>query len=265
MRIAQLSDLHLVPPPGRLYGRVDTAAALATALARLIALDPLPDLLLFSGDLVDRGDPEDYAYLARCLAPLPFPYRLMPGNHDCREALMAAFPAQDWVRPRCHQRVDTPTGVLLLLDTVVPGEEGGRVDQESLAWLEAACPAEGRVLLFMHHPPFAIGIPGMDAIACRGSELLAHWLERHPNVEAVLCGHVHRSVSTTFAGRPALTAPSPAHQIALDFTAAPEDLAYTLEPGGFLLHLWQPGTPLLTHLVPCQAAAVQRYADLEGQ
>ena len=48
------------------------------------------------------------------------------------------------------------------------------------------------------------------------------------------------------------------------FSSAPEDLAYTLEPGGFLLHLWLPGTPLLTHLVPCQAAPVQRYADLEG-
>ena len=105
MRIAQLSDLHLVPPPGRLYGRVDTAAALATAVARLLALRPLPDLLLLSGDLVDQGRPEDYAYLARCLAPLPFPYRLMPGNHDSREALMAAFPAQDWARPRCHQRI----------------------------------------------------------------------------------------------------------------------------------------------------------------
>ena len=138
MRIAQLSDLHLVPPPGRLYGRVDTAAALATALARLLALRPLPDLLLFSGDLADQGSAEDYAYLARCLAPLPFPYRLMPGNHDSREALMAAFPAQDWARPRCHQRVETATGTLLLLDTVVPGEEGGQVDQESLAWLESA-------------------------------------------------------------------------------------------------------------------------------
>lgn len=264
MLLAQLSDLHLVPPPGHLYGRVDTAGALALALERIAALAPPPDLLLLSGDLVDRGQPEEYAYLARRLAPLPFPYRLMPGNHDCREALVAAFPHQDWVAlPRCHQRLTNAVGTLLLLDTLVPGEEYGAVDDAALAWLEGACPRDGRVLLFMHHPPFPIGIPGMDAIACRNAPALAAWLSHHPNVEALLCGHVHRCVSTTFAGRPAMTAPSPAHQIALDFTGPPEDLAYTLEPGGFLLHLWQPGAPLLTHLVPCQSAPVQRYADLE--
>jgi len=262
VRIAQLSDLHLVPPPGRLYGRVDTAAALVTALERLTGLEPRPDLLVISGDLVDRGTPEDYACLADLLARLPFPYHLMPGNHDRREALMAAFPGQAWARPRCHQRVQTGAGELLLLDTLVAGEEWGLVDESALAWLESACPARERALLFMHHPPFLVGMPGMDAIACRGAPALEAWLQNHPQVEAVLCGHVHRHVATAFAGRPAQTAPSPAHQIALDLAGHPHDLAYTLEPGGFLLHLWEPGRPLVSHYVPCAPAPVQRYREL---
>lgn len=260
MRIVQLSDLHLQAPPALLYGRLDTAAYLAAALARITTL--APDLLLLSGDLVDRGSAGEYAYLAQCLAPLPCPVALLPGNHDQRENLRAAFPTQPWAATACHQRRETPVGTLLLLDTLVPGQEYGMVDQAALDWLDGACPAAGRVLLALHQPPFPIGIPGMDAIACRGADLLEAWLGRHPNVEAVLCGHVHRSVCTTFAGRPALTAPSPAHQIALALTGDPADLAYTLEPGAFLLHLWLPGRPLVSHYVPCAPAPVQRYADL---
>lgn len=265
MRIVQLSDLHLQPPGQRLYGQVDTAACLEAALARIATL--APDLLLISGDLSDRGSDAEYAYLAQALAPLSCPVALMPGNHDRREALRAAFPAQGWAgegEAPCHRRLDVASGTLLLLDTVVPGQEHGQVDDAALDWLEAACPTRARTLLVMHHPPFSIGVAGMDAIACRGAAALNAWLVRRPNVEAVLCGHVHRFVATSFAGRPALTAPSPAHQIALDLDGPAADLAFTLEPGAFLLHLWAPGSPLTTHCVPCATAPAYRYAALGG-
>ncbi|GBG02219.1 hypothetical protein AZSI13_15460 [Azospira sp. I13] len=262
MYIAQLSDLHYVPPPGLLYGRVDTAAALETALARLAALQPRPDLLLISGDLVDRGSPAEYRSLAAQLATTGIPLALLPGNHDHRQHLQAAFPDQAWSGPRCHQRRELTGGTLLLLDSLVPGHEYGEITPDTLAWLDASCPTDRRVLLALHHPPFPVGIPGMDAINCRGAALLESWLNRHPQVEAVLCGHVHRFISTRFADRPALTAPSPAHQIALDLQGPPGDLAYTLEPGGLLLHLWAPGRSLISHYLPCTPAPVQRYRDL---
>jgi 3',5'-cyclic AMP phosphodiesterase CpdA len=110
-------------------------------------------------------------------------------------------------------------------------------------------------LLALHHPPFTVGIAGMDAIRCRGEDRLAGWLARHDGVEALLCGHVHRFVSTTFADRPAITAPSPAHQIALQ----DGPLAYTLEGGGYLLHEWLPGERLLSHYVPAQVGPTQVY------
>ena len=53
----------------------------------------------------------------------------------------------------------------------------------------------------------------------------------------MLCGHVHRCIMAQVAGRPAMTAPSTAHQINLDLRAEAA-LAFRLEPPGFLLHLW---------------------------
>lgn len=259
MLIAQLSDLHLVAPGARLYGHVDTAAALASAIARVNSLAPRPDLVVFSGDLVNHGRSEEYAHLRAQLAGLACPYGLMPGNHDERAALHAAFPEQAFAgAPLLCQRVDLGELSLLLLDTVIAGAEGGEVGAAQLAWLDAACPPARPAMLFLHHPPFATGIAGMDAIGLAGSERLAGWLERHRNVRALAAGHVHRSVFSLFAGIPVLIAPSPAHQIALDLAAGPSDLAYTLEPGGFLLHRWD-GHCITSHVVPVAAAAVHRY------
>ena len=296
--VAQLSDTHIVVPGRLLYRQIDTAAALRAAVARILALRPLPDCVVLSGDLVDRGRADEYAQLTALLAPLPMPVYPLPGNHDSRRALHAAFAgravdanddglagdARDagdvndaWRTGSANEaglageaaaddallnrRIDLGPLSLLLLDTLVPGEEGGEFGAAHLAWLEAACPAAGPVLLFMHHPPFPTGIAGMDALACRGGERLAAWLARHANVVALACGHVHRAVFTRFAGIPAMIAPGPAHQIALDLGGDAAALAWTPEPGGFLLHRWD-GEALVTHVVPVASAASVRYAVL---
>lgn len=260
--IAQLSDLHLTLPGRLLYGRIDTVGALRAAIARLLGLQPVPDLLVLSGDLVDEGSAAEYDFLRESLAPLPMPWALMPGNHDERTALRAAFPEQPWQGAElCCQRRDTAAGTLLLVDTVVPGESGGAIGDAQLAWLDSACPATGATLLFLHHPPFAVGIAGLDAIACRGGDRLAAWIARHPNVEALYCGHVHRPIVTAFAGRPAVCAPSPAHQIVLDLGGAADELAWTLEPGAMLLHDWRQGPVPVTHVVPVASVPGRRYAD----
>ena len=246
MRIIQLSDLHLGGEP--LYGLVDTLAAFDRVLHRLRVSEP-PDLLLITGDLVAHGDRDEYRLLRDRLDSLSLRYALLPGNHDDRAALRAVFGDQAWSGGSlCCQRIDVGDGTLLLLDTVVPGEEWGEVAAAQLDWLEDACPESRPVLLAQHQPPFAVGIAGMDAIRCRGEQLLAQWLASHAAVEAVLCGHVHRFVSTSFAGRPAIIAPSPAQQVALQ----DGPLAFSREPGGYLCHDWLPGERLLTHYLPAE-------------
>lgn len=263
--IAQLSDPHLVAPGKLLAREIDTGAMFAAAIARVAGLRPVPDLVVLSGDLVNRGRSDEYARLRELLAPLDIPWLLMPGNHDDRDALRAAFPEQDFAGgPLCCTARQVGDLQILCLDTVIAGEEGGEIGNAQIAWLDAACPAmsagsESPTLLFLHHPPFATGIAGMDAIACRGGNRLAAWLATRPQVRALACGHVHRAVVTQFAGRPAMTAPSVAHQIVCDLSGDAGALAWCREPPGFLLHRWADGA-LVSHVVPVAEAAAQRYA-----
>lgn len=255
MLIAQISDLHVMAPGKLAYGRVDTAAYLEQAVETLLALDPLPDLVVATGDLADGGAPAPYAELRRLLAPLPMPVYLLPGNHDERAALRAAFPEADYLRRDpdfLHYDVDLGGLRLIALDSLVPGAVHGALCPRRLAWLEARLgeAPETPVLLCLHHPPFRSGIAHMDAHGLReGGEALAALVARHPRVERVLCGHLHRSIQARWAGTLAVTAPSTAHQLGLDLRPG-AGLSLHLEPPGLLLHHWTEGQGLVTHLLP---------------
>src|SRR5215207_9222232 len=159
MIIAQLSDPHIVAPGALLYGRVDTADMLRRAVAEVNGLEPRPDVVVLTGDLVDQGSTEEYDHLRHLLAPLGMPVFVIPGNHDARDPLRAAFggdgylPADGFLQ---YVAEDYPIR-LVALDTLIPGKGGGELCGERLAWLDktlAAAPARPTVVV-MHHPPFA--------------------------------------------------------------------------------------------------------------
>src|SRR5665647_573055 len=172
--IAQISDLHIKPPGALAYGRVDTAAALARCVAALNAFRPKPDFVVISGDLADTPTAEEYQYLKRLLAPLELPFAGIPGNHDSRELMRAAFPSAAYAFPSgpLNQRIEIGGLDLVLLDSSVPGKPHGELDTPTVQWLDAtlASSPDRPALVFLHHPPFKAGIwhsPQCSRTRCR--------------------------------------------------------------------------------------------------
>src|SRR5262249_31314915 len=152
------------------YGKIDSAAGLRRAIDLINRLDPAPDLVLATGDLTDTGKPGDYAALRDILSALEKPCYLIPGNHDSRRDLRRAFPAQPFPPDGdfLHYAIEDFALRILMLDTLVPGTDGGALCTKRLAWLEAQLVAGNRrpTLIAMHHPPVAIGIGELDATNC---------------------------------------------------------------------------------------------------
>jgi 3',5'-cyclic AMP phosphodiesterase CpdA len=249
--VCQISDLH-IKLPGRLsYRQVNCAAMLERCVQEILRLRQRPDLVIATGDLVDFGRPEEYAHLRQLLAPLPMPVYLIPGNHDERAALREAFPDHPYLRqwqPFVQYAIEDWPVRIVALDTLIPGQGGGELCEERLAWLERTLAAQPDkpTLVIMHHPPFQTLIGHMDKQGLRGSDGLARLIARHAQVERVLCGHIHRPIQVRFGGTLASTCPSPAHQVALDL--APDAAsAFTMEPPGFQLHAWRKGLGVVSH------------------
>jgi 3',5'-cyclic-AMP phosphodiesterase len=250
IQIAQISDIHLRKQGELVEGRIDTAAFLAVCVDRINNLPARAQLVVASGDLADTGSMDEYLHLKNLLDKLAVPYVVMPGNHDTREGMRTAFgetaalPAA--AANHLQYLVELPGLNLICLDTLDEGKEGGWLCIDRLDWLHDTLSAyKTPCLIFLHHPPFDCGIAGMDKIKLANPQALMDVLSDHSHVIGLSCGHVHRTVFTRWGDLPACICPSPAHQIHLD--ARPDaSLAWTLEPGGFLLHQWD-GKNLVTH------------------
>ncbi|MGH6929640.1 MAG: phosphodiesterase, partial [Dongiaceae bacterium] len=252
MLLAQISDLHIVAPGRQVYDRIDTPGFLARAVAHLNALDPRPDFVWITGDLVDRGSPPEYENLRALLQPLQIPWALMPGNHDDRGNLRQAFVDQPYMPPAgefLQYVIDDLPLRLIALDTLIPGESGGRLCQARLDWL--ADRLEERpdrpTIVAMHHPPFATGLTEMDAINCDNSAALGVLVAQHPQIERIVCGHVHRPMVIRWNGTVVTTAPATAHQVTLDLKDG-TPTSWIMEPPACHLHYWRADSGLVTHL-----------------
>jgi len=255
VRIAQISDLHIKSPGALAYGRVDTAQALERCVAALNEFRPRPDLVVISGDLADTPTAEEYEHLKRLLAQLELPFVGIPGNHDSRELMRAAFPqAYAFASGPLNQKVEIGGLDLVLLDSSVPGKPHGDLDAATLQWLEATLVSspDRPALLFLHHPPFKTGIWHMDRQNLLNAADLAPIVRRHPRVQLIATGHVHRATLAMLAGVPTTICPAPNHAVDLALEQLREP-SFKVEPPAFHLHNWFPGEgfgSVVTHQIP---------------
>lgn len=241
--IAHLSDLHL-GGPRHARARNDLV------MSHLLALDPLPDVLLATGDIADHGTEEEYAAARAVLDRWPGPLLVGTGNHDVRDAF-----ADGLLDGRRAERLDlvleTEAARFLMLDSLVAAPPGQRIDHgelsdRTLAWLQDELASSARpTFVCLHHPPVEIGISLMDPIMLREPERLADVVSRHPHVVATLVGHAHTQAASTFAGRPLLIGGGVASTVPLD--AEPLPLIWAAGPPTIAFHHLHPDGRLTTH------------------
>jgi 3',5'-cyclic-AMP phosphodiesterase len=240
MRIVQLSDTHIVEPGELLNGIHDTASRLALTVAAIEGLHP--DLVLLTGDLVDAGSREQYEHLRGLLAPLTAPMVLLPGNHDDPQVLADAFGL-----PPTFDRVLAGEVTVVTLDSSRRYRPHGELSSEQLNWLAATLEQlRGPVLVALHHPPFVTGVDHMDAMRldAQSSDRLASVIMRYPEVQRVVCGHLHRHHAHRFAGTVAMSCPATAPAI------GPQPWPVFIdEPPACLLHVWNDRTGMATSMI----------------
>jgi 3',5'-cyclic-AMP phosphodiesterase len=191
-RLVQISDTHLfADPQGRLLGQRTRLSC--EAIVGLLRLALLPvDAVLLTGDLVHDERPEGYLYLRGCMQALGVPHYAIPGNHDLVELLAGHLDPAAAVPVRSVRVQDWH---LVLLDSTIPGEEGGRLGASRLAGIDRALATwpGSPTLICLHHQPVPVGSPWIDSIGLTDGDAFFAVLDRHPQVRGVIWGHVHQA------------------------------------------------------------------------
>ena len=253
MLIAQMTDIHIGFAPDERpeeYNRVRFRATLKRVIE---SPNPL-DMLIISGDITDNGDLDSFEKTAALLNECPFPVWPMVGNHDTREALVEAFPQVQLNDGFLHYVLEQDGLRILLLDTLENGRHGGAFCERRQAWLEARLNEAPNTptLIFMHHPPVVSGIEWMDpAPGETWVQRFGAAVEGRRQILAIHCGHLHRTLATSFRGIPLGVTPSVAPLVALDLRRTDPDRPderdlITTEPPTYALHRWD-GATLATH------------------
>jgi Icc protein len=235
MKLIHLTDLHLTSPGTELTGS-DPSARLSDCLKDIEQWHSDASFCVISGDLADGANPAAYSWLKEQLAGFSIPTFLMTGNHDDRSVFLSVFDNhpcdENGFVQHSHKTED---GLFLFLDTTKDeaNADEGQLCPQRLDWLRTQLINAGDtpVYLFMHHPPFDIGIAFVDDIKLVEHQELAAVMKQGRNVRHVFYGHVHRTTYVQWNGVSFTSLPSLNHQIPL----IPESTGttYSSEPPGY--------------------------------
>ena len=236
-KFIHITDTHLAGPGQQLYG-LDPRARLDAAIADINKHQSDAAFAVVTGDLTHWGEPDSYANFADAMAALKMPYIAMVGNHDrrvaCLDGLKAA--ARD---PNCFVQGARTTkhGLFVFLDTLDETSHAGEMCAKRFDWLAktlAAAPDDQQFVVFMHHPPFPVGVHAMDEIALKQSaefaEVIAPYRAR---IRHLFFGHVHRPIFGSYGKIPFSTLRGTNHQVWFELDAKATDHLASHEPPAY--------------------------------
>jgi 3',5'-cyclic-AMP phosphodiesterase len=211
MIIAHISDTHLALDTSDADRRIRD---FALTIADINALDPAPDLIVHTGDIVHNGRRDEYAQAVALIAKARAPVYVLPGNKDDRTNLRAVFSARGYFTAGCdfidYVIEDYPVR-LIALDTLSPGNGRGDFRREQVDHLIELIDAEPNkpIAVFTHHPLFEVTV-GPDRFHFEAMESMARLrdaLQHCGRVVAVFSGHVHRAALGKIGRIPASVVP----------------------------------------------------------
>ncbi len=245
LTIAQITDLHVTTGQDPL-NQLRNEQRLRQVLRTIHELRPRPTAIIASGDLVDHGDPAEYAELKRILGDSQIPIYYAVGNHDRRQPFLDAFGgeyAPTDANGFVQYAVDFDGLRMVVCDTLEEGRDRSGFTPERAAWLAQTLDAQPDTptIVVMHHPPILSGVKWMDPDPnAPWIGQLADALRGREQVRVVLCGHVHRAFHGLLAGQVVATAPATSIQVTLNLS--PVDMErpdgreiLVAEPPGFVL------------------------------
>jgi len=205
LRVAQITDIHLLAEPGAKLHGVDTAIALQKVIDAIVELSPLPELIIASGDLAEDGSKAAYNRLRHLLASVNIPVYVLAGNHDDIGEMHASVVDENI---NFVDMVRVGKWNFMFVNSQVVGEPYGFISADELSLLKGNLELAGDapVVVALHHTPMQI-CPRASCQLQNVSEF-NQLLHGFPGIKAVIAGHTHVDAEKINANHIQYTTPS---------------------------------------------------------
>jgi len=211
MIIAQISDTHIAldtPDSDRRLRDFEQT------IADINRLEPAPDVIIHTGDIVHNGRQDEYAEAFAILGNADAPVYAMVGNKDNRTNFHDAFATSDYLATDSEfidYVIDDYPVRLIALDTLNPSSNKGDFCPERVSNFIDLIDAETTkpIAVFTHHPPFEVPV-GPDPFHFETPDAMSNLrraMQHSGRVIAVFSGHVHRAAEGHVENIPATVMP----------------------------------------------------------
>lgn len=207
LRLAQVTDCHILANADDCLRGMNTRSSFEAVCHAIDSSRKEFDLLLATGDLSQDGSSTSYQYLANRLDNLRLPVFWLPGNHD-DPGLMQELLRGEMISPA--KQIEIGNWLIILLDSTIAGETGGRLAPAQIDFLETSLAAQRQphTLVCLHHQALPAGSEWIDRLGLQPAQQLADIVKSRSSVRAVLWGHVHQQADQCLDGIHWMSTPS---------------------------------------------------------
>ena len=185
LRVIQISDSHLFADASRELNGLNTFHSLQHVMKSVLGYKP--DLVVFTGDIVDLAEAEAYLNVKSILENVAVPVFCIPGNHDDPQLLKQHLVSES---VRVDDSVVLNHWQLFFLNSYIPNTHSGHLDKRQLQRLEQHLDKypQHSALICLHHHPVPIGSRWMDAMGLDNAEELFDVIDRYIQVKGIIWG-----------------------------------------------------------------------------
>lgn len=217
---------------------VMTYSTFQQVLEHAAAANQSPEAILATGDLVQDETRSGYERFRDALSDAGVPIYCIAGNHDAPAIMRDVLGKSPF---QVGGQVRFGNWTLILLDSFVAGDDGGRISARDLEKLSADLDAlhNDHVMIAVHHHPVPMGSRWLDGVGLRNSNQLMEIVTGASNVRAIVWGHVHQASDRRRDGVRLISTPSTCSQF------LPNSDAFALDsrpPGYRWIDLYADGT-----------------------
>ena len=236
--LLQITDTHLFSATDGCLLSVNTLDSFHAIIEEIHNQRIDFDGIISTGDISQDHSEQSYQRFEQGIFSLEKPCYWLPGNHDYKPGMQSVLPST---------QIQTDTHVLLgehwqmvLLDSQVEGVPHGCLSDEQLAYLEQKLTEnpQRHTLVLLHHHSVLVGSSWLDQHTLHEPDKFWEVVEKHNNVRAILCGHVHQEYDSIHSGVRVMATPSTCVQFKPDSTDFALD---PLSPGWRTLELFDDG------------------------
>lgn len=207
VRLIQITDCHLGPQASESLLGLNTDQSLDDVLQLIAREQPAFDQMVCTGDIASAGHDTCYnRFISSIRAYFSAPLAWLPGNHDCA-AIMANVAVAN---PPEARQITLGNWLIILLDSAVPGQVYGKLAPAELNYLQHTLEnnSDKFIMVMLHHQPVPVGSAWIDQYIVRNADAFFEIIDAHPQVKALVWGHVHQDFVSERKGVSLIATPS---------------------------------------------------------